>query len=189
MGHGLPSLLAVHTPNMLPESIFGLNMHWLRPMGRLFWATVIFVIGILIVGYLTTKPKRARPATWAESVFGAVLVWVLLILGYGTIPHEWLQFAASYLNFGTDTFFVHKNQLANHIPPFDVTRQVVAHIVVVLIYGFMLTTNVALFARWQKRPVRTEEDEAAAVASSPSARLRRRLRRTSSYGRPVTVNE
>ena len=38
-------------------------------------------------------------------------------------------------------------------PPFDITRQVMAHIVVTMIYGFMLTTNVKLFAMWQKRPV------------------------------------
>jgi hypothetical protein len=186
--HVLSSVLAEHSPNLLPKSIFGLNMHWLRPMGRLFWATVIFVIGLLIVGYLCTRPKRARQATWAESVMGAVLVWVMLILGYGTIPHEWLQFAASYLNFGTDTFFLRKSQLGGAVP-FDITRQVVAHVVVVMIYGFVLTTNVALFVKWQKRPVRTEEQEAAVTTSGPGSWLRRRLRRTSAYGRPVTVNE
>ena len=106
MGHGLPSVLAEHTPNLLPKSLFGIHMHWLRPMGRLFWASVLFLIGLAIVGYLCNKPKRARKATWAESIVGALLVWVLLILGYGTIPHEWLQFAASYLNFGTDTFLL-----------------------------------------------------------------------------------
>ncbi len=188
MGQALSSVLALHTWNLLPKSVFTFNTPYLRPAGRLIWACVLFFIGIGIVGFLCTKPKPARKATWAETILGAVFVWVLLILGYGTIPHEWLQFAAAYLNFGTDTFALHKNQIANHLPPFDVTRQVMAHIVVVGIYGFMLTTNVKLFAMWQKRPV-AEPAEDGAPATPSAGWLRRRLRRTSAFGRPVTVDE
>jgi hypothetical protein len=195
MAHTLLNVLGLQTPNLIPRSVLTFNITWARHGGRLIWATLLFLIGLAIGGYLTTRPKPAEPATWAKTVVGAVLVWVMLILGYGTIPHEWLQFAASYLNFGTDSFAVRRGQWAAHLPPFDITRQTVAHIVVVLIYGFVLTTNVVMFSRWQKRPVHeavpaTPEGDGEAT-TEPGARgwLRRRLRRTSAYGRPVTVNE
>jgi hypothetical protein len=185
----LPQVLGLQTPNLIPRSVLTINIDWARPGGRLIWASLLFLIGIAIVGYLTTRPKPAEPATWAQTVVGAIFVWALLILGYGTVPHEWLQFAASYLNFGTDTFALKQNSIL----PFDITRQVIAHIVVVGIYGFALTTNIALFARWQKRPVAEatpEGEEAAPTSQSRLSRLlHRREARTSAYGRPVTVSE
>jgi hypothetical protein len=188
MGHSLSSVLALQTWNLLPKSVFGFNTPYLRHAGRLIWACVIFFIGCGIVFYLTTKPKPRHKPTWAQTIFGAVLTWVLLILGYGTIPHEWLQFGAAYLNFGTDTFFIRKNQAGSHIPPFFVTRQDVIHFIVIGIYAFVLTLNVYLFVRWQKRPEPEPLEEGAAVTPGES-RLRRRLRRNSAFGRPVTVNE
>ena len=183
MAHALFNVLGLDVPNLLPS-----YPGWARPAGRLIWSSLIFFAGLAIAGYLTTKPKRAEPATWAQTIVGASLVWVLLILGYGTIPHEWLTFAGGYLNWGTDTFALRQNRIV----PFDVTREAIAHIGAVIIYGFVLTANVVLFARWQKRP--------AAEAAAPSSEepttepsgggwLRRRLRRTSAYGRPVTVSE
>jgi hypothetical protein len=188
MAHAFPNVLALEVPNLIPRSVLTINIDWSRHAGRLIWATLIFVIGLAIVGYLTTKPKPAEPRTWAMTVLGAMFTWVMLILAYGTIPHEWLQFAAAYLNWGTDTFALRQNSIV----PFDITRQVIAHVVVVGIYGFMLVTNVALFVRWQKRPEPTAVETPAAGEAAPEEGggwLRRRLRRTSAYGRPVTVSE
>jgi hypothetical protein len=191
MAHAFPSVLALEVPNLIPRSVLTFNIDWARPAGRLIWATLIFLIGLAIVGYLTTKPKPAEPRTWAMTVLGAMFTWVMLILAYGTIPHEWLIFSGSYLNWGTDQFFLRRDQWASNLPPFDVTRQVFAHLIVVGIYGFMLVTNVVLFARWQKRPVAGTEPAVAEGENAPEhgGWLRRRLRRTSAYGRPVTVSE
>jgi hypothetical protein len=186
MAHTLFNVLGLDVPNILPTT-----PGWLRPAGRLIWATLIFVAGLAIAGYLTTKPKRAEPPTWALTILGAMLVWVMLILGYGTIPHEWLLFSSGHLNWGTDTFVLR----ANRIIHFDINRQALSHLGAVIIYGFVLTTNVALFARWQKRPVAeatpaaTSEGEGTPSEPTGGGWLRRRLRRTSAYGRPVTVNK
>jgi len=204
MPHIDVSMLALHIPNVLPKTVpwpnygpggkgfyINDNSHWVRPAGRLIWATLIFAIGIVIAYRMTKKPKPAEPATWAKTILGAMGVWVMMALGYGTIPHEWLTFGGAYLNFNTATYLLRQNRFIH----FDITRSVVIDIGTTVIYGVVLVLQVWLFVRWQKRP--TIEQAAAKAAESdggeepgggPLARLRRRReKRVSAYGRPVTT--
>jgi hypothetical protein len=195
------SMLAVHVPNVLPKYVpwidfarhrgFYVNSHsqWVRHAGRGIWWTLIFVIGLAIGFWLTKKPKPAEPATWAQTILGAMGVWAMMALGYGSIPHEWLTFANSYLNFNTATFLMRRNRFIH----FDITRSVVGDIGVTVIYGLVLTLQIYMFSRWQKRPVlepsaETETSEAPSESGGPLSRLRRRReKRVSAYGRPVTT--
>ena len=196
------SMLALHIPNVLPKTVpwidygpggkgFYINHHseWVRHAGRMIWATLIFAIGLIIAFRLTKKPKRAEPATWAQTILGAMGVWAMMAMGYGTIPHEWLTFSNSYLNFNTATFLMQKNRFIH----FDITRSVVGDIGVSVIYGLVLTLQVIMFARWQKRPVLDPEAAHDAAQESEGgggtlSRLRRRReKRVSAYGRPVTT--
>jgi hypothetical protein len=184
-------LLALQVPNLLPKSVFG--SHFPRKGGRLIWATVIFVIGLAIAFYIVRKPKKSdEPATWAQTFLGAMAVWVMLTLGYGVIPSEWIIFGNSYLNFDSSTFLLHKNSVV----PFDITRDKFVDGVAAGIYVVVLVLNVYLFAAWQKRkvaePVTAAVGEAAPppeAGGGPFARLRRRDKRVSAYGRPVTTSE
>jgi hypothetical protein len=113
-----------------------------------------------------------------------------MALGYGTIPHEWLTFSNSYLNFNTATFLMHKNRIIH----FDITRSVFGDIVVSVIYGLVLTLQVVMFAKWQKRPAFEPDAEGESETVAPergggplSRLLRRREKRMSAYGRPVTT--
>jgi hypothetical protein len=196
------SMLALHIPNVLPKTVpwidygahgkgFYINHHsqWVRHAGRMIWATLFFAIGLGIAFWLTKKPKRAEPATWAQTILGAMLVWGMMALGYGTIPHEWLTFGNSYLNFNTATFVMQKNRFIH----FDITRSVVIDIGTTVIYGMVLVLQVWLFVRWQKRPALepAADGETADTETSagPLARLmRRREKRVSAYGRPVTTS-
>jgi hypothetical protein len=197
------SILGLEVPNLLPRSVpwinfshgsFSVNSHstWPRHAGRLIISMIIFTIGIVIAYIWTRKPKPAEPATWAKTIIGAMAVWVMMALGYGTIPHEWLTFGNSYLNFNTATFVMHQNSIIH----FDIPRSAIVDIGGTVIYGIVLTLQVWLFVRWQKRP--TLEAAAAPVADTesggeepgggPLSRLRRRRdKRVSAYGRPVTT--
>ena len=196
------SMLALEVPNLLPRSIpwidfthgsFRVNSHsvWPRHAGRLIWATILFTIGIVIAFVWTRKPKPAEPSTWAKTIAGAMLVWAMMTLGYGTIPHEWLTFANSYLNFNTATWLMRRNRIIH----FDIPRSAVVDIGVTTIYGIVLVLQVWLFIRWQKRPVaeaaaETTEVETEEETGGPLSRLRRRRdKRVSAYGRPVTTAE
>ena len=197
------SILALHVPNILPKYVpwvdfarhkgFYIDHHsqWVRHAGRMIWATLLFVIGLGIGYRLTKRPKPAEPATWAQTILGALGVWAMMALGYGTIPHEWLTFGNSYLNFNTATFLMQKNRFIH----FDITRSTVIDTGTVVIYGIVLVLQVWMFARWQKRPTAQEAAEMQTEAAEPqggsplSRVLRRREKRVSAYGRPVTASE
>jgi Heparan-alpha-glucosaminide N-acetyltransferase, catalytic len=198
------NLLAVHVPNLLPKTVpwFDFNWHhgftythshFPRKAGRLIWATVMFIVGVAIAMAWVRRPKRSNePATWAQTFVGAMGVWVMLTLGYGVIPSEWIIFGNSYLNFDSSTFLLHRDQWASHLPPFDITRDKFVDAIAALIYVVVLVLNVYLFAAWQKRkvaePATEGEETAPEPRGGPLARLRaRREERVSAYGRPVTT--
>lgn len=177
------SILGLDIPNFLPD------WHFLRPAGRLIWSSILLVIGAVVALVVIRTPKRsAEPATWAATIVGAIGVWAWMTLGYAVVPHEWLTFAGSYLRWTKSEFLVQQDQWAENFPPFDVTKEALAHVVVSLIYVAVLALNVYLFAAWQKRKVR----EPVAVADGEDAGAaagRRRGAGTSAFGRPVTSTE
>jgi hypothetical protein len=185
-------LLAVHIPNMLPRTFLWFHVPWLRRAARLFYAIVLFAIGCGLASYIMRKPKSIEPPTWAQCVLGAMFVWFMFALGYGVIPHEWLTFGNSYLNFDSASFLLHKNRII----PFDITRDKFVDAVAAVIYVVVLTMNVMYFAAWQKRKV-AEPADATEGAESESGPLTggtmfsrfRRAKRTSAFGRPVTTSE
>jgi len=190
-------LLAVHVPNLLPRTVFGLHLPWLRKAARLIYAIILFTIGLLAAGYVIRKPKKStEPATWAQVVIGAMFVWFMFALGYGVIPHEWLTFGNSYLNFDSSSYLVHRSQIVNNLPPFDITRDKVVDAVAALIYVIVLGLNIYFFSAWQKRKVaepatesETTETEASPITGGGVFSRFRREKRTSAYGRPVTTTD
>src|SRR4051812_32041144 len=196
------NLLALHVPNLLPRQIpfpyhgggqWGIhNSVWIRHAGRLIWATILFTIGIIIAVIAIKRPKKTdEPATWVASFLGAMYVWAMFALGYGVIPHEWLNFGTAYLNFDSSSFALHKNSIV----PFDVTRDKIVDAGAAGIYVVVLVLNVALFAMWQKRkvaePVTASDEPTTEVPITGGGIFGRfrREKRTSAYGRPVTTND
>ncbi|MFM7225541.1 MAG: hypothetical protein ACKOBG_09140 [Actinomycetota bacterium] len=201
------NLLALDVPNLLPSRVPWVQFsfsdgfryeqsEWVRPAGRMIWATILFVIGLVAARIALKRPKRSdEPATWAATIVGAMYVWVMFILGYAVIPSEWIVFGNSYLNFDSATFMLQQDQWGANLPPFDITRDKFVDAVAGGIYIVVLVINIAMFAAWQKRKTAAEAQAAAesgdegTEGGGPLARLRaRRARRTSAYGRPVTTS-
>jgi hypothetical protein len=200
------NLLALHVPNPLPESVkifWPVHGHWKwhsstfpRHGGRLIWSTVMFLAGCVIAFVWVRRPKKSNePATWVQTILGAMAVWVMFTLGYGVIPSEWIIFGNSYLNFDSSSYILHNGQWTANLPPFDITRDKLVDGVAAGIYVVVLVLNVYFFAAWQKRKVAEpavvgEEGEAPTptTGGGPFARFRR-PKRTSAYGRPVTTSE
>jgi hypothetical protein len=148
---------------------------------------VLVVHGLLMV--VSRKPKPAdAPASWAACFLGAVGTFALMTLAYGVIPHEWLEFANSYLKWGeTSKFIWQSNQDMLFFPwhwPFNLDYPALRDIVVSGIYGAMLGLNIVLFVMWQKRNVVVERPAADATPAKRS-RFGRPVRRGAGRGAPA----
>jgi len=161
-------------PNLIPKSIVGYNIDWARPAGRLIWACFLLLVGLVIVAVLMRRPKPDRPATWSECMAGAVGVFAMMTLAYAVIPHEWITFSDKYLQFDTTKFVFRSHQdvfglgIVNW--PFNMVKQDVRDILVVLIYLVLFGLNLYLFSAWQKRGAKATEPDKP---------------RTSRFGRPL----
>jgi len=155
-------------------------VQWSGPATRLGFAVLLGIILLAGFGYVANKvPKRPVEPTWAGSMALAVLVFAAMIVGYGVIPHEWLTFADAIMRWDDDHFVWHHGDLGGLLF-FDFTKRALRDVVVVLIYGFILTSNVAIMGQWQRRPRADAPPETVAV--EPTARPAG----ISRFGRPLS---
>ena len=134
----------------------------------LIWATLLFAIGLVIAFCVIRKPKKsAEPATWAQTILGAMAVWVMMALGYGMIPHEWITFGNSYLNFNTATFMLQQEPRSS---TFDITRDKSSiDVGATVIYGDRAgAATSGCSSAWQKRTGRRARGRGRRVEAEPT---------------------
>jgi hypothetical protein len=175
------SVLGLETPKILPD-VLGLPA-----AGRLIWTTLLFIAMLTPVVIAVRRPKLKQKATWAQAMGGAIFVWALMILAYGSIPHEWLQYASSYHKWDESHFLVRSGQ--ELFGPFhwlnlSVDKRAIADAVASVIYLVMLGMNIYLFAAWQKRP---EAKDDATTTTTTTTTATDKVVGTSAFGRPVTA--
>jgi hypothetical protein len=165
-------------PNLIPDWL-----PWMRPAGRLIWSVALLLIGLIIILVLMRRPKPDRPATWSACIAGAVGVFAMMTLAYGVVPHEWITFSDTHLQWDTTQFVFRSNQdvfglgIVNW--PFSMDKHNIRDIIVVLIYGVALGLQIGLSVMWQKRGQPAPEAEPEAPRKSRFGRpLRRRAAAT-----------
>jgi hypothetical protein len=141
-----------------------------------------FIVGILcvvvIMWYGNRRPLDAS-LSWGEAMAASTFVFFAMFWWYGVIPHQWLTWSGNELNWRADALLFEPGQwntifgieLPGTFPPFTMSKETLAHIIVVGIYGVALVLHVFLFMWWQDRGKRRE----AALAVVPTSR----------YGRPL----
>lgn len=129
------------------------------------WSWLIALIGLIPVVIMARTRPADKPATWGEAMIGATYVFFLLFWIYGTVPHQWLTYAESELNWRSDKFLIgprlpwdSSQGVLEWALPFTLTYTVVKDLIAVVIYGIGLVANVALFVMWQKRGDMVEGD-------------------------------
>jgi hypothetical protein len=101
----------IHYTSLPPEENTGFfswipNNHFLKGIGYLvvFGASQMLVVGALFVWVLNQR------MTWARALFAGVIAWVELVIIFGMVPSEWLNFAQTDLNWSSQ-------RVAITIPP------------------------------------------------------------------------
>ncbi|MAR48187.1 MAG: hypothetical protein CL425_03200, partial [Acidimicrobiaceae bacterium] len=120
-------------------------------------ATVILVWGFY--AYLKRCPID-KEFTWGEAMLFATYVFFILFWVYGVVPHQWLTWADSELNWRPDRFIVGpelpwtgEQGIVEWALPFTMTYLVIRDVIAVVIYGIALAGNVVCWRHWQNRGV------------------------------------
>jgi hypothetical protein len=113
------------------------------------------------------RRKPGRLLTWGEAMAAAVFVFIVGMLWYGVIPHQWITLADTEWKWRPDRIVAGPGEIVTKLP-FTVTYVVLRDFVTLAIYGAGLTLHVFHWVHWQNR----SKTKAAVVP-------------TTAYGRPL----
>jgi hypothetical protein len=106
------AVIWIHYTSLPAEQDAGLfdwipRNHLLKGVGYLvvFGASQMLVVGALFVWVLNQK------MTWARALFAAFVAWIELVIIFGMVPSEWLNYAQTDLDWSSQ-------RVAVTIPPF-----------------------------------------------------------------------
>ena len=149
------------------------ELPWVRHAGRLIWCrSLLFAIGIVIAFVWTHEAEEsAEPATWAQTILGAMVVWV----DDGARLRRDPARVAHVRRTRTSTSTRRRSSCSTEraiVPPFDITRDGARrHRSPTVIYVRRARHSTSgCSSTWQKRPV-------ARTRPRPRRRDRRRARR------------
>ena len=138
----------------------------------------VIVLVALITGAMRYAKRRpiGTPLTWGEAMVAALFVFFVMFLGWGIMPHQWLNYADNALQWRKDKigiptgpfghFLFHgvNNDVIgaktnvlfpNGVPlpngHFIITAEAARDVVAVLLYGITLVTMGTCWGKWQRR--------------------------------------
>jgi len=142
--------------------------------GRFFISLLLCVLAFAAFIRLKNRPKSELPATWAQSMLGALAVFALFLLIYGVVPHEWLTWCDSKLGLREDRIMLSTR-------PIKITGRTVRDTVAALLYIIFLGINTWMWIAWQKRGTAKPKATPAVATPEPAG--------ISAFSRPVTKKD
>lgn len=144
---------------------------------RLVVASLLQVVATLAVMRAITRPGPRRHLTWARAMAGAVVVSGLSLLVFGLVPHEFITYVGSELEWDR------RDLIMINLPvlPFDISRQAVRDIITAGLYTNSFAAALALWLMWQRRYELADERAQAKEQEPVPVPVG-----TSAYGRPVS---
>ena len=140
----------------------------------------LLVIGIGICFRVGQRRPIGTPVTWGEAFVAATFVFGLMLLGYGVVPNEWLQWADNRLIWRSDKILLAVSskgvKFGDAAANFGgsgrilVSYQSLRDIIAAGIYIAMLGAQVALWAMWQKRGKKASTELATSDFGRPLVR-------------------
>ncbi len=141
---------------------------------------VILILGVAICMYVGARRPIGTPLTWGEAMVAGTWVFGLMLMAYGVVPHQWLNFADNELLWRPDKLLVGissggvvwGNDAKNlgGTGRIIVDYQAIRDIIATVLYVVFLGGHMYLWSVWQKRGRKKPGDVEAA---------------TSRFGRPV----
>ncbi len=108
------------------------------------------VIGFLGIGAVILYGRRrpiGAPLSWGQAMLAAAYTMWMFFWWYAVIPHQWLTWATSELGWTVDNILIEPNSWQ----PLTINMQAIRDILVVVIYGVGIGTQVGVWAWWNDR--------------------------------------
>jgi hypothetical protein len=141
---------------------------------------VILLVGIGICFLVAKKRPKGTPLSWGEAFIGGTFVFALMIVGYGNVPHQWLDFADNELLWRPDRIVLGLSSEGIKIGDAAktmggsgrvvVSYQAIRDIVAATIYIVLLALQIWLWSVWQKRGTPKPEIEPTSRFGRPLIR-------------------
>ncbi len=122
---------------------------------------LVLIVGIALCLAVGAKRPPGTPVTWGEAFVGGTVVFGLMIVAYGIVPHQWLTFAdtdllwrADRIVLGISSAGVVMGQDANLMRGSGrilINYQAIRDIIAAVLYIVFLAGQVWLWSVWQKR--------------------------------------
>jgi hypothetical protein len=108
---------------------------------------VVGFAGLIAVLLYGRRRPVGAPLSWGQGMAAATFAMFMFLWWYGVIPHQWLTWGESELNWRSDRLLFEPtgNQ------PLTVSYQTLRDIIAVGIYGVALALHVFLWAWWNDR--------------------------------------
>ena len=119
-----------------------------------FATSLLFgIVGSVAVVAYGKRRKPGQSLSWGEAMVAAVFAFILMMLWYGVIPHQWITLADAEWAWRSDRIFFGPLDVfkPGRFLPLTVTYVVLRDFVTLGIYGAGLTLHVGLWMHWQNR--------------------------------------
>jgi hypothetical protein len=140
----------------------------------------LLVLGIAIVFWVGKRRPIGTPFTWGEAFVSGTFIFGLMLLAYGVVPNEWLQWADNRLVWRSDKMllaissdgikFGEDAATIGGSGRILVSYQALRDMIAAGIYIVMLGAQVALWAMWQKRGQKAGTEVATSEFGRPLVR-------------------
>ncbi len=112
---------------------------------------VMFVLAGIVVLYSKRRPKDAY-LSWGEAMGSSVFCTFGLFWAFGVVPHQWLTYSGSELAMRSDAILAGPGSTGlMEWSPIVISKQTLADLIAVNLYGIAFVLTVVLWAVWQNR--------------------------------------
>jgi hypothetical protein len=169
-------MVAVAAMLFFPMFIYGPNV-------AVIACNIMLFLGIGICLWVGKRRPLGTPVTWGEAFLAGTFVFALMMLAYGVIPHQWLNYADNDLLWRKDKFAL------GWSPPFGikwghlaktvsgegrilVSFEAVRDMIAAGFYIVFLGGQIALWSAWQKRGRKQPELDVSSAFGRPVVRAK-----------------
>jgi hypothetical protein len=122
---------------------------------------IVLILGVALCMYVGARRPLGTPVTWGEAMVAGSYAFGLMLLAYGIVPHQWLNYADNELLWRPDKLLVGISSAgvvwgndAKNLGGTGrvlINYQAIRDIIATVLYVVFLGGQMYLWSVWQKR--------------------------------------